>query len=327
MAHRPLIFSTHSLHPQVIGRLEDIGELRIASAPTPEAIDKESAGAEYIVVRANIAPQIVEREKSLRAMVRHGAGLDMIPVETCTNSGVLVANVPGANSLTVAEHAIWSALALLRKYPLVNRDLHGADWETARAHANSGFELSGRNIGIVGMGNVGREVNRIASQGFGMNVFTTTRSPQIAPDNVITMELDALLEQSDVIVLCCPLNDKTRGMIGRSQLARIKTEAVLINVSRGPVVDQNALVEFLASDRIRGAALDVFDEHPLPHDHPLMKVGNVILTPHMAGITTGSMLRMGEGVVDEITRIAAGKLPQNFINPEALTLYRRRFSK
>lgn len=326
MAHRPLIFSTHSLHPQVIGRLEDIGELRIASSPTSEAIDKESADAEYIVVRAVIAPEIVEREKGLRAMVRHGAGLDMIPVETCTKAGVLVANVPGANSVTVAEHAIWSALALLRKYPLVNRDLHDADWETARAHADSGFELSGRNIGVVGMGNVGREVNRIASQGFGMKVFTTTRSPEKAPDNVTALELDALLAQSDVIVLCCPLNDQTRGLIGHRELALIKPEAVLVNVSRGPVVDQNVLAEFLAENRIRGAALDVFDEHPLAHDHPLMKPGNVILTPHMAGITTGSMLRMGQGVADEITRIAAGKLPENFINPQALTLYRQRFS-
>ena len=325
MRDRPRIFSTHSLHPHIADSLQRMGELRIASEPTPEAIDAESGEAEFIVVRAKIAPHIVEREEGLRALVRHGAGLDMIPVETCTKAGVLVANVPGANSVTVAEHAIWTALALLRNHPLVNRDFYGADWETARAHANRGLELSGRTIGIVGMGNVGREVNRIATRGFAMNVLTTTRSRENVPDNAKPVTLGTLLEQSEIIVLCCPLNDQTKGMIGPAELSKIKSDAVLINVSRGPVVDQDALAEHLAAGKIRGAALDVFDEHPLARDHKLMELPNVILTPHMAGITEESMLRMGQGVVDEIARIIAGELPQNFINPEAVALYRERF--
>lgn len=327
MADRPLIFSTHTLHPDISGQLERLGILRIASKPDSAAIATESAGANYIVVRANIDSKIVLREKGLRALVRHGAGLDMIPVDICTRAGVLVANVPGANAVTVAEHVIWSALAILRKYPLVNADLRIGGWEQGRAHSNDGLELTEQTIGIIGMGNIGRAISRIASNGFSMRVLTTTRSPETVPDGVLPKLLFELLEQSDIVVLCCPLNGQTRDLIGRAELAKMKKDAVLVNVSRGPVVNELALVSALESGKLRGAVLDVFNEQPLPKDHPLFAMGNVILTPHMAGITTESMLRMGQGVVDEITRLIKGEVPLNFINPEALEFYQKRFAR
>jgi D-3-phosphoglycerate dehydrogenase len=295
--------------------LQGLGDYRVASAPTPQAIDAESAGAGIIVVRAPITPDIIRREHALRACVRHGAGLDMIPVDACTDAGVLVANVPGANAVTVAEHAIWSALALLRQYPAVHADFRDGGWQAARAHSDHGRELSGRRIGIVGMGNVGGALARIAKKGFGMQVLPVTRQGNL-PD---------MLAQADVVVLCCPLTDETRGLIGAAELGSMCPGAMLVNVARGPVVDEKALIAALDSGHLGGAALDVYDTQPLPADHPFLRMNNVILTPHMAGITEESMRRMGIGVVDEVRLILAGNKPHNFCNPDVWDRYKLRF--
>lgn len=320
-----VIFSTHSLHPEVTRDLQALGDFRVCSAPTPDAIHAESKGADIIVVRAKIAPEIIERETGLMACVRHGAGLDMIPVETCTTAGVLVANVPGANATTVAEHVIWSALALLRKYPVVNSDLRTKGWEEGRAHSNAGRELSGRTLGIFGVGNIGSAVAAMGRNGFGMRVIATTRRPDHLPDGTEPVSFDALLERADVLVLSCPLTPQTKDLINADALAKMKLGAVLINVSRGPVTDETALAAALQSGHLGGAAIDVFGEQPLPRDHPFMTLPNVILTPHMAGITEESMRRMGEGAVSEVRRILAGEKPQNLCNPDVWPDYTARF--
>ncbi|KGF70042.1 dehydrogenase [Hoeflea sp. BAL378] len=320
-----MIFSTHPLHPDVTAELSTLGSLVTATEPSPAAIVKESAGASIIVVRAPIPAEIFRREKGLRAAVRHGAGLDMIPLDAATEAGVLVANVPGVNAVTVAEHCIWSSLALLRKYPEVSSDLRSAGWAAARAHSDHGRELSGRTLGIVGMGNVGTALFRMAHHGFGMKVLAVTARPDALPHGAEASDLQRMLARSDVVVLCCPLNDRTRGMIGAGELALIQPGAILVNVARGPVVDEAALVSALRSRAIAGAVLDVFDRQPLPADHPFLSLRNVILTPHMAGITEESMLRMGQGVVMETRRILAGEKPLNFCNPDSWGAYQARF--
>lgn len=326
MSGSKVIFSTHLLHPDVTRELEAIGEYRVASSPTPDAILEESKGAEIIVVRAKIAPEIIVRERGLLACVRHGAGLDMIPVDAATQAGVLVANVPGANATTVAEHAVWSALALLRKYPIVNSDLRAIGWEAARRHSNYGRELSGRTVGILGVGNVGRQVASIARHGFRCKVIAHTRTPADLQDGIVSVSMDELLAQSDLLVLSCPLTDQTQGIISQKAITQMKKGAILINVSRGPVTDETALAEALESKHLGGAAVDVFSEQPLPKDHPFLALPNIILTPHMAGITEESMLRMGQGVVAETTRILSGEKPENFCNPEAWNRFTARFS-
>lgn len=320
---RPVIFSTHPLHPEVTAALSALGDFRVASAPTVAAIEAESEGAGVIVVRAPIPPQVVRRGARLLALVRHGAGLDMIPVEVATECGVLVANVPGANAVTVAEHVIWSALALLRLYPQVSADLRASGWAAARAHSDHGRELSGRTLGVVGMGAVGSALARIAGSGFGMTVLCHKRSAGV-PEGVRRVAMADLLAAADVVVLCCPLTDATRGLIDAAALAAMRPGAVLVNVARGPVVVEEALVAALRSGHLRGAAVDVFDTQPLPPGHPLLALPNVILTPHMAGITEESMLRMGRGVVAEVRRLVAGELPLNLCNPDAVPAYRAR---
>lgn len=320
-----MIFSTHPLHPEVTQALSGLGPYRVASMTTPDAIIAESGAAEIIVVRAPIPAQVIGGAPGLRALIRHGAGLDMIPVDAATAAGVLVANVPGANAVTVAEHVIWSALALLRRYPQVNRDLREAGWAAGRAHADMGRELSGRVIGILGMGNIGTAIARIAGRGFGMTVLVHTRSPLRVPAGVSAVGLNDMLAHSDVVVLCAPLTDATRGILDAAAIARMKRGAILVNVARGPLVNEAALVDALRRGALGGAALDVFDTQPLPSGHAFLDLPNVILTPHMAGITEESMLRMGQGVVAEARRVLAGGLPDNLVNPVVVPLYRRRF--
>lgn len=320
-----VIFSTHPLHPDVTARLIAVGDYRVASAPTAAAIMAEGLDADILIVRAHIPQEYFAAAPHLRAAIRHGAGLDMIPVQAATDAGVLVSNVPGANAGTVAEHAIFAAIALRRQYRPIDIALRTQGWNAARAYSDLGRDLSGATLGVLGMGNIGRSVTQMAQSAFGMAVITTTRSPDNLPLGVRAVTLDALVSQSDVLVLCCPLTDATRGAISAARIAMMRPGAVLINVSRGPVVDTGALIDALVHRRILGAALDVFDHQPLPADSPLYGLDNVILTPHMAGVTADSMLRLGEQVADDVIAVLANGLPKHFCNPEVTPAYRARF--
>jgi len=321
----PKILSTHTLHPRAAAMLVGAGELVIASNVDAATLAGEARDADIVIVRAHLPPALFEGATKLRAAIRHGAGLDMIPMEAATGAGVLVANVPAVNARSVAEHVMFTALALLRQFRKVDRDLRAKGWLAGREHANSNIELAGKTIGIVGLGAVGQSVGHIAAHGFDLNVVATTRSLQPAPERVGFLSIDALVEQSDIIVLCCPLTPETRGLISRERIARMKPHALLINVSRGPVIDDDALIEALQQRRIGGAALDVFATQPLPPGHPYFDFDNVIITPHMAGITEESMMRMGVGAAGETLLVLANKLPVNLRNPEVVEHYRKRF--
>ncbi|MER9053091.1 hydroxyacid dehydrogenase [Mesorhizobium sp. M0904] len=321
----PKILSTHRLHPRAASMLTGAGELVVASALDAATLAAEARNADVIIVRAPLPAALFEGAKKLRAAIRHGAGLDMVPMEAANAAGVLVANVPGVNARSVAEYVMFAALALLRRFRVLDRDLRAKGWLAGREHTVVASELAGKTIGIVGLGAIGQAVGHIAAHGFDLNVVATTRSMRPAPDRVGFLSIDALIEQSDIIVLCCPLTPETRGLISRERIERMKPDALLINVSRGPVIDDNALIEALQKGRIGGAALDVFATQPLPPNHPYFGFDNVIVTPHMAGITEQSMMRMGVGAAGEALLVLANRLPVNLRNAEVVEHYRRRF--
>jgi len=260
-----------------------------------------------------------------------GAGVDMIPIAAATAAGVLVANVPGVNANAVAEHVVRSMLQLARNtapLALRLREHRSASWAHARALADGGFELSGRTLGLVGFGHVGQAVARICAQGLGMRILVHTRSPlsATAPATGATrLPLPHLLAQSDFVVLACPLTEETRGLIGAPQLAQMRRGSFLVNVARGPVVHDAALVAALQSGHVAGAALDVFDSIPLRDDHPYWQMDKVLLTPHVAGITDDSMRAMGQGAVQAVQHLLRGEVPPNCINPLGVEAFRRRF--
>lgn len=321
----PVIYSTHHLHPRAAEMLSGLGTLKIASALDAETLTREGSAADVVIVRAPIPPALFDGAKNLRAAIRHGAGLDMIPVDAATKAGVLVANVPGVNARSVAEHVFFAAMALLRRFRIMDQDLRSKGWLAGRKHADLNHELAGKTIGIIGFGNVGREVMRIARDGFGLTVIVNSRSAKSVPDDARFVSVDELVAEADIIVLSCPLTDETTGMISAARIRRMKPNAVIVNVSRGPVIEDAALIAALKEKRIGGAALDVFVTQPLPPDHPYFGFDNVIVTPHMAGITEESMMRMGTGAAEEAARVLANELPVNLRNPEVLPAYRRRF--
>ncbi len=320
-----VIYSTHTLHPRATAILSGAGRLQIASAIDPETLTREGSLADIIIVRAPLPATLFDNAPNLRAAIRHGAGIDMIPVEAATRAGILVANVPGANALSVAEHVFQVSLSLLRQFRAVDRALRSKGWLAGRAFSDTGHDLSGKTMGVVGMGNVGKHIDRIARHGFGLEVIANSRTPSSLPEGVRFVTVDELVEQSDIVVLCCPLTAETTGLMSAERISRMKPGAILVNVSRGPVVDDDALIAALHSGRIAGAALDVFSTQPLPADHPFFSFDNVVITPHMAGVTEESMMRMGTGAAAEALLILKGELPVNLRNPQAVGLYRRRF--
>lgn len=320
-----VVYTTHVLHPSAAALLAEAGELRTASALDPETLTRECRDADIIIVRAPIPPELFQAQTRLRMAVRHGAGLDWVPIDAATQAGVLVANVPGVNARTVAEHVFFGAMAVLRRFRSVDRDLRQEGWHAGRAHSGQTSELSGKTIGILGLGNIGRNIAAIARNGFGMTVLATTRATSAPPDDIAIRALDELMAESDIVALCCPLTLETRGIIDARRISRMKPSAVLVNVSRGAVVDDDALIAALRAGRIGGAVLDVFTEQPLPADHPYFSFDNVVITPHMAGVTEESMMRMGMGAAEETLRVLGGALPVNLRNPEVLARYRERF--
>lgn len=315
MSAKPLVVLTNPIHPQLMPTLEQHCQVVLASDTKPETMARLLADAEGLMVRAQLGPNIFDHAPKLRAVVRHGVGLDMIPVDAATAKGIPVANLPGSNTQAVAEYCLAAMLHLRRRLATMDTVLRSDGWAAARPVADKGTELRGSVCGIVGVGSVGGRVAEIAAA-LGMQVLGLTRRPEKLPANIKAVDKRTLLAQSDVVVLCCPLNDETRGLIDAASVALMKKDAILINVSRGPVIDTAAVLAALHDGRLGGAALDVHDKQPLTGKEPLFDAPNLLLTPHVAGITATSMRAMSEGAVATMVALLRGERPSNVVNPQ-----------
>lgn len=313
---RPKVLLTNPIDPAGDRVLEQVAEIVRAPDVRPETLVRLVADADALIVRAHLPPDIFDHPNRLRGVVRHGVGVDMIPMESATARAIPVANVPAVNAEAVAEYCISALLLLVRRMHLIDRDLRGRDWAPSRVIADRATELLGRTVGIVGVGNIGRRIAEICHLGFRMRVLGHQRRLDALPDFVRGVDVDTLFRESDFIVLACPLTDATRNLASAQRIASMKPTAAIVNVSRGPVVDEQALVAALQAGRIGGAALDVYHVQPLQRDHPLLALDNAVCTPHVAGITEESMRRMSEGAAKEALRLLAGERPVNFVNPE-----------
>ncbi|WP_372618034.1 hydroxyacid dehydrogenase [Falsiroseomonas sp.] len=305
--------------------LRDAGHeiLRMAGSG-PDALRALCRDADAVIVRQKLPDDLPEHARRLLAAVRHGVGVDMIPVEACSRHGVLVANVPGANADAVAEFLLGQMLAIARHVEAMHAEHLAQGWAPARRRADAATELRGKTLGILGVGAIGSRLAEIAAHGLRMRVLGHRRNPAGLPAHVAHAALPDLFAESDYIALACPLTPETRGIVSAALLARMKPTAWLLNVARGPVVEEAALVEALRARRIGGAALDVYWEQPLPMTHPLRGLDNVLLTPHAAGLTRESVTEMSRIATEEVVRILRGDRPVNFINPEAWQAARER---
>ena len=287
-------------------------ELIMADYGTPEFVNA-AAEAEYFMGMArNMGGEFFRSAPKLKLVQLLSAGYDRVDVESARKAKVPVANNGGANAIAVAEHTILLMLAVLKQLVRFHQDVVAGRWRPPASSEAPVYELSGRTVGIVGLGNIGKKVARRA-RGFDARVqyYDVLRLSEAEEDalGVRFVLLAELLRSSDIVTLHVPLTDTTRGMIGARELALMKHDAIVVNTCRGPVVDEAALYAALKERKIGGAGLDVLVDEPPAKDNPLFTLPNVTLTPHSAGPTWENWTARFRNGFDNIERVAAGRKP------------------
>ena len=269
-------------------------------------------GADYFVgfVQQYVNPQLFKDAPKLKLIQMLSAGYDRADLEAARKSGVPLCNNGGANSVAVSEHALLLMLAVSRRLITQHGNVTAGRW-----HGNAPptvHQVRDKVLGIVGLGTIGKKVARLA-QAFGMIVhyYDIARLKEEQEDalGVRFRLFRELLRSSDIVTMHVPLNDSTRHMIGADELALMKPEAIIVNTSRGPVIDEVALTKALAENKLFGAGLDVFDQEPPPPDNPIFKLRNVVLTSHFAGPTWDNHVARFRNAFDNVQRVHRGEKP------------------
>jgi D-3-phosphoglycerate dehydrogenase len=315
----------------VLGRIHDAGlevlrarpgvTFDMVDSPTEAAILDLAPAADAIVIRTTkLTAAAIEAAPRLKIVARHGVGYDNVDLAALNRRRIPLALVGSVNALSVAEHTLFMMLALAKRGPAYDRATRTGDW--ALRDSFGATELADKRLLLLGFGRIGREVARRA-QAFGMTVMAYDPYVREAALLAARVEPVATLEdaipQADFISVHLPLSAETKGIIGRAALAAMKPTAIVISTARGGLVDEAALLEALQARRIRAAALDVFEREPPPPDHPLLKLDNLLLSPHIAGLTEECAIRMA--VVSARNALAGldGKVdPELVVNKEVL---------
>ena len=318
---RPLVVLVGGIyHADADSLLRTKAEVLALDRPAPAEIAAALAGAHAAIVRYphRIDAAALAGAGNLVIVASSGRGTDSIDVAACTTRGVAVVNNPGLGTIPVSEHAMAMMLALSRRLVRSGQVLRaGGGW-----NHRTGLDVrdvNGRTLGIVGLGLIGSEMTRKCIAAFGMKVLAY--DPHVPPAKADALgatmlgDLDELLERSDVVSIHAELNEGSRGMIGEAELRRMQRHAILINTARGKIVQQQALVRALAEGWIAGAALDVFEEEPLAEPSPLWELDNLILTPHVAGLSGDALRELAHSAVTQVLQTLAGERPRNLVNP------------
>jgi phosphoglycerate dehydrogenase-like enzyme len=287
----------------------------------PAELSRLLAGARGALVSTDpFTAEVIAAQPQLQVIARVGVGSDSVDLPAATASGIRVTITPGANDPAVADHTLALVLAALRRIPEHDAMLRRGEWNRTGVYLPR--QLSGLTVGLVGLGRIGRQVAR-RLQAFGTTVIG--HDPEVAEaEGIRLVGLDELLATSDVVSLHCPLVAATHHLIGAPELRLMKPDALLVNTSRGEVVDQAALVAALRAGTIAAAALDVFEGEP-PTGSPLLTLPNVVLTPHLAGLSTTSVAEMTARAATSVVDVVQGREPADLANPSVSTHPLRRF--
>ena len=269
-----------------------------------EALKAALATADAVIVRnrTQVNADLLAAAPQLRVVGRLGVGLDNIDTAACAARGIAVIPATGANALAVAEYVIGTAMLLLRTAYQSSAAVGEGKWP--RGPLSNGREIAGKTLGLIGFGGIGRLSAKLG-RSLGMRVIAfdpqlPASSPLWGEAGALCVTLDAVIAQADVLSLHVPLTPETRNLMGTAQLARMKPDAILINTARGGVVDEAAVAAALRAGKLGGAALDVFDTEPLPAGSPLAGCPNLLLTPHVAGVTRESNVRVSSLIADAV---------------------------
>ncbi len=325
---QPRAFVSRMMHPDAIALIAEAADMEVwpdDPPPSPERLRAKLADAEgaLINIMDRVDAPLLDAAPNLRVISQLAAGLDNVDIPACTRRGILLGSTPGILSKAVADHAFAILLSAARRVTESDKWVRGNNWELA-FHPNYwlGSEVQGSALGIVGLGQIGLEMARRA-RGFDMRLlyYSRTRHPDAELEYGLTYAtLGDLLAQSDYVSLHCPLTPETRRLIGADELRRMKSTAILVNISRGPVVDTDALCTALREGWIGGAALDVVDPEPIPNDHPLLFMDNVTITPHIGSASVLSRRAMSIMAARNLVNGLKGQRLVHCANPE---LYER----
>jgi D-3-phosphoglycerate dehydrogenase len=291
----------------------------LPSTTDPEELITRTRDADALVVSfAPVNRRVLSALEGLKTVVRTGVGYDVIDVPAATELGVIVVNIPDIWIREVANHALAMLLAWNRKIILLDRQVRAGTWSGGVPGERTG-SLHGETVGIVGLGNIGsafaRRIAALETKVIAYDPYVDqARFTALGVERVMTLE--ALAERSDYVSVHTLLNSETRHLIGESFFRRMKPTAILINTSRGPVVDEKALTKALQDKRIAGACLDVWEQEPVTPDNPLLKMDNVIATPHAAYFSSPAVAAVPRRCGEEVARVLTGQRPLNVVNPQ-----------
>lgn len=315
---RIVVLDGYTLNPGDLSweRLLSLGSCSIYDRTPAEAIVEEAADAELVLSnKAVLSREVIEALPQLRYIGVTATGYNVVDLEAARECDIVVTNVPIYGTDSVAQMVFAHVLRFTQRVSHHNSAVHTGRWSSATDWCFWDFpqqELAGMTMGIVGFGRIGRATAKLA-RAFGMRVLVATRSEISAADEVQAVDLDTLFRDSDIVSLHCPLTDETAGLVDATRLRQMKPTALLINTSRGPLVDETALADALRHGEIAGAGLDVLSVEPPPADHPLLGIDNCVITPHIAWATHSARGRLLETVVDNVAAYLAGE-PQNIVN-------------
>jgi len=315
---KPLVILAGPIHPDGVKQLEAEARVAVSNEETEAGMIKAAQEASGILFRTkpNCTRSLMAACKQLKVVGRHGAGLDIVDLDAATDLGIAVVHAPGSNSNSVAEHAIMLMLALAKQAVVVDKRTRLADWGKSRWQGL--LEMNGRTLGIIGVGNIGRRVAKTAGA-IGMRVIGYDKyvaAEELRNRGVEPMpDMLSVIRQADVITCHTPLTKETRHMINAEAIAQMKPGVIFINTSRGPVHDEEALRVALESGKIRAAGIDVFEEEPVSSDSRLLQLDNVIVSPHIAGVTEETTRGMAMQVTAEMLRVLRGEKPHVLGNP------------
>lgn len=320
----PTVFGGHP----AVERLRGVGAVKIYGerAATGAALRERLRDATAVInVRAytRFDADLLAALPHLRLIAISGTGTDNVDLEAATREGVAVANTPGANARSVAEHTLALLLAVARRIPISDRETHAGHW---RHHP--GLELEGKTLGVVGLGAIGSRVARMAAA-LDMRVLAWSihqNAERARACGAELVELDTLLRRSDVVTLHLRATPQARGIIGARELALMRSGSILINTARAALVDQQALLAALRAGQLMGAGLDVHDPEPLPAGSPFFDLETAVLTPHVGWVTHEASERLIQIPIDIVLAYLAGE-PRSIVNPDVLSHPRQRMAQ
>ena len=308
--------------------LED-GGLCVVQSPDarPETVKPLMKGADAVVLRTGIrmSAELIESGDRLAAISRTGAGFDNVDVQAATKRGVIVSSSIGANTHTVAEHTLALILSVAKQLPVLDRETRAGNFKVR--HSYLPRDLRGAVLGAIGFGRIGQEVAQACATSLGMTVmafdaYLPEQARAAHRSWVRFCSLEEVLASADVVTIHVPLTPDTKGLINSARIAQMKDGALIVNTSRGGIFDEPALAAALASGKLGGAGIDVFEKEPPSADNPLLGAPRAILTPHAAALTRECTVRMAVLAAQRVLDQVAGWVPDNVANPDVLKLER-----